>query len=125
MDLEIYASLKIKPVLQVIKMMAELFNCVFLRIRFVTGDLKMMAEETFAFLERIFVILDLKMMVEEFTRVFLKLKIVIRVTKIMVLAAHVLIDVKTVSMDLKMMGADFYVYRSIKPVHLGIKTMED
>lgn len=85
----------------------------------------MTAEEMFVFLGRIFVTLVLRMMVEEFTHAFLKLKIAIKVTKIMVLVAHVLIDVKTVSMDLKMMVVDSNVYPTIKPVQLGIKTMED
>ena len=49
MDREVCAFLKIKPVLQVIKMMVELFNCVFLRIKLVTVDLKMMVEEMCVF----------------------------------------------------------------------------
>ena len=72
MALETYVFLKMMHVQQVIKMMAELFNCVFLRIRVVTEDLKMTAEEMFVFLAKIFVIQVLRMMVEEYMHAFLK-----------------------------------------------------
>lgn len=80
--LEIYVYLRIKLVPQDIKMMVELFNNVFLGIKVATEVLKTMVEEMFVFLVKIFVILVIKMMVEEYMHAFLKHKIVIKVTKI-------------------------------------------
>lgn len=80
---EIYVYLKIKLVPQDIKMMVELFNNVFLRIKVVTEVLKTTVEEMFVFLVKIFVILVIKMMVEEYMHAFLNHKVAIRVIKIM------------------------------------------